>query len=289
MTKIIDGRLLAEKIKDEVVKEIAGEKTGDKLLSSPRPNLAIILVGGRDDSELYVGLKEKEAKKVGIDTHLYKCDENIAEQELLDIIKYLNNDNLVDAILLQLPLPKNLDTDKIIAAIDPEKDVDGFHPSNLKILLDSCSHEGVMPPVFDVVLEILKSIKYDLRDEIVCVVANSDIFGQGLKKVLECKGAKVDVVGADDKKLKEKTSQANVLITAVGRANLIKEDMVKNGAVVIDIGITKKDKKIYGDVDFEEVMNRASFITPVPGGVGPMTIAMAFKNTVKIFKNRKKK
>lgn len=294
MVNIIDGQALAEKIKDEVVEAItAMVKTPHApllqggLIGLPRPNLAIILVGGREDSELYVSLKEKEAKKVGIDTHLYKCDENISEKELLEVIKYLNDDSSVDAILLQLPLPKNLDTDKIVAAINPQKDVDGFHPDNLKVLLNTCNNDGVMPPVFDVVLEILKSIKYDLQDERVCILANSDIFGQGLKKVLECKGAKAEVANPDDQKIKTKTSQADLLITAVGRANFVKEDMVKNGAIVIDIGITKKDKKVFGDVDFKEVSQKASFITPVPGGVGPMTIAMAFKNTVKMFKRRK--
>ena len=175
--QIIDGKKLAEIIKDDLVKKIV--KLG------ARPNLAIILVGKRQDSSLYVNLKEKEAKKVGIDTHLYKCPENITEKEVLDIIKHLNKDNLIDAILLQLPLPKNLNTDKIIKAIDPKKDVDGFHPENLKELTKTCNHENIVPPVFEVVLEMLKSINYRLEGKQVCVVANSDIFGKGLANVLE--------------------------------------------------------------------------------------------------------
>lgn len=285
--KIIDGKKLAEKIKDGLVKKILK-------LNGPKPNLAIILVGRRQDSSLYVGLKEREAKKVGIDTHLYKCPENITEQEVLDIIEHLNKDELIDAILLQLPLPKNLDTDKIIKAIDPAKDVDGFHPDSLGKLLKSCNHKNIVPPVFEVVLEMLKSINYELTGKEICIVANSDIFGKNLAKVLECKQAKVEVVHGDDKDLKNKTSKADILITAVGKPEFIKKDMVKKDAVVIDVGITKKDasagsalkKKVYGDVDFKDVKDKVSYITPVPGGVGPMTIAMAFKNTLELYKRR---
>jgi methylenetetrahydrofolate dehydrogenase (NADP+)/methenyltetrahydrofolate cyclohydrolase len=277
--QIIDGKKLSEKIKDGLVKEIV--KLGK------RPNLAIILIGKRQDSSLYVGLKEKEAKKVGIDTHLYKCPENISEKEVLEIIDCLNRDELIDAILVQLPLPKNLDTDKIIKAVDPEKDVDRFHPDNLNELLKSCSHAHVMPPVFEVVLEMLRSINCEIKDKEVCIVANSDIFGKSLAKVLECKQARTVVVHGDDINLKEKTCEADILITAVGNPEFIKKDMIKKDAVVIDIGITKEEKKVYGDVDFKDVKDKISFITPVPGGVGPMTIAMAFKNTLELYKKHK--
>jgi len=283
--QIIDGKKLAEKIKDNLVKEIVVETCHGT--SIRRPNLAIILVGERDDSSLYVGLKEKEAKKVGIDTHLYKCPENITEQEVLEIINHLNKDELIDAILVQLPLPENLDTNKIIKAIDPDKDVDGFHPDNLDKLLKSCDHKNIVPPVFEVVLEMLKSINYELPDKQVCIAANSDIFGKSLAKVLECRGAKAVVARGDDKDLKNKTSKADILITAAGNPGFIKKDMAKKDAVVIDIGITKKGEKVCGDVDFKDVAEKASFITPVPGGVGPMTIAMAFKNTLELYKRRK--
>lgn len=309
----IDGKKLAEKIKDEVIKEILGKdffeerncqegscschkpekkavvnKKGGHILKCPRPNLAIILIGNREDSSLYVSLKEKEAKKVGIDTHLYKCGETVSEKEVLEMIKFLNNDETVDAILIQLPLPAHLDTDKIIGAIKKEKDVDGFHPDNLKILLNTCDGEAIMPPVFGACLEILKSINCEIKNKKVCVVANSDIFGKTLAKVLECRGAKVGSVKADDEKLKEKTREADILITAVGKPKFIKKEMIKKDAIVVDIGITKVGKKIYGDVDFEDVKNVVGYITPVPGGVGPLTIAMAFKNTVEIWRRRKK-
>ncbi|MFH1661654.1 MAG: bifunctional 5,10-methylenetetrahydrofolate dehydrogenase/5,10-methenyltetrahydrofolate cyclohydrolase [Candidatus Falkowbacteria bacterium] len=288
MAKIIDGKKLAEKIKDNIVEEIVELKE--------RPNLAIILVGDREDSKLYVKLKEEEAKKVGIDTHLYRVPENISERELLEIIEHLNNDKMIDAILIQLPLSENFDTDAIIRAINPKKDVDRFHPDNLEILFKTCNHAEVMPPVFEVVLEILKSINCDLKNKKACIVCNSDIFGKSLKKVLECKQAEVDVVYSNDLSAqggpasgwKNKTSKADILITAVGKPKFIKKEMIKQNSLIIDVGITKKDKKVYGDVDFEDVKEKASYITPVPGGVGPMTIAMAFKNTLELYKQNHK-
>jgi methylenetetrahydrofolate dehydrogenase (NADP+)/methenyltetrahydrofolate cyclohydrolase len=283
--KIIDGEALANKIKDEIVKDVEKYCQATKI-NGQRPNLAIILIGKREDSCLYVDLKEKEAKKVGIDTHLYRCPENITEGEVLDMIEHLNKDSLIDAILVQLPLPKGFDTDGIIRAIDPIKDVDRFHPNNLEELFRTCNHTHVMPPVFEVILEILKSINYNIRDKKVIIVVNSDIFGKSLAKVLGCRGARTVMIHGDDKNLKSKTQEADVLITAVGKPGFIKGDMIKKGVVIIDIGITKKGKKVYGDVDFEDIKDKAGYITPVPGGVGPMTIAMAFKNTVELYKRR---
>lgn len=286
MAKIIDGKKLADKIKDEIVSEII-KLNGGLSSATRRPNLAIVLIGEREDSKIYVNLKEKEAKKAGIDTHLYKCPENISEGEVLDMIECLNNDDTIDAILVQLPLPAGFDTDKIIRAIDPKKDVDGFHPDNLAILFKTRNHAGMMPPVFEAVLEMLKSIKYELKGKQACVISNSEIFGKALARVLECGQAKAAAIRADDADLQKKTSQADLLITAVGKPGLIKKSMIKKDAVVIDIGITKKDGKIRGDVDFEDVKNKASYITPVPGGVGPMTIAMALKNTLELYKRRR--
>lgn len=287
MSKIIDGKILAEKIKDEIVKEIIG--LNKNIHNLTRPNLAIILIGQRPDSELYVSLKEKEAKKVGIDTHLYRCSAETSEREILEMIKCLNEDKLVDGILVQLPLPAQIDTDTVILALDPAKDVDGFQPDNLEKLLKSCESPDLMPPVLAVVLEMLKSIDYDIKDKQVCIISNADIFGKTLAHVLNCRGAKTETVKADDKNLAEKTSRADILITAVGKPKLIKKNMVKQDAVVIDVGITKQGDKFIGDVDFEDVKDRASYITPVPGGVGPMTIAMAFKNTLEIYKRRQAK
>ena len=284
--KIIDGQALAEKIKDNIVKEIL-ELNNNKPDCPHRPNLAIILVGDREDSKLYVSSKEKEAKKVGIDTHIYRCPEKTKELKILKIIDCLNKDELIDGILIQLPLPTGFNTDKIIKAINPAKDVDCFHPENLKIILGSCNHNHILSPVFSAILEMLVSINCQLKDKKICLIANSDIFGKNLAKILACRGAKVKIAKASDKNLNEKTNQADILITAIGRPKFIKKEMVKKEAVVIDIGITKEDEKVYGDVDFTEVKNKASYITPVPGGVGPLTIAMLFRNTLELYKNKK--
>jgi methylenetetrahydrofolate dehydrogenase (NADP+)/methenyltetrahydrofolate cyclohydrolase len=286
MAKIIDGKKLAEKIKDDIVKEILS--LNKNIHNITRPNLAIILIGERPDSELYVSLKEREAKRVGIDTHLYKCPGNISEQEILEMIKCLNEDKTIDAILVQLPLPDEIDTDTIILALDSAKDVDGFHPDNLEKLLSDCHSSALMPPVFATVLEMLNDINCKIENKQVCIISNSDIFGKSLAYVLKCCGAKAEMVKADDKKLIEKTSQADILITAIGKPKFIKKDMIKKDAVIIDIGINDVDGKVVGDVDFEDVEDKVGYITPVPGGVGPMTIAMAFKNTVEIYKKRKK-
>jgi len=290
---IIDGRALAEKIKDGIVREICElnkVSQPDKhmpRLPERRPNLAIILVGEREDSILYVNLKEQEAKKVGIDTHIYRCAANIPEQEIFGIVDYLNKDNLIDAILIQLPLPDGFDTDGIIAAIDPAKDVDRFHPRNLEVLFKTCNHVQAMPPVFGAILEILKSINCELNGKAACIIANSEIFGRSLAKVLECLGAKAETAGADDENLAARTARADVLITAVGRPGFVRKEMIKKDAVIIDIGITKKGKKVLGDVDFDDVEDMAGYITPVPGGVGPITIAMLFRNTLELYKRRR--
>lgn len=282
--ELIDGKKIAEKIKDEVAAEIHGFK-------GPRPNLAIILANDREDSKLYVSLKEKEAKKVGIDTHLYRLDETVSEEEILEIIKFLNNDEMIDGILIQLPLPDRFDTDKLISAIDPNKDVDGFHQDH---------PDYIMSPVFASVLRIMEEIKYPLSGKKVCVLFNSDIFGQSLKEILVAEGASVNLCAVGDfDKLEEAESElkyneikaagqeADVLITALGLPHFIKKDVLKKDAVVIDIGITKVAGKVLGDVDFDDVQEVVSHITPVPGGVGPMTIAMLFKNVLEIFKRTK--
>lgn len=286
--QIIDGKKLAEKIKDKIVKDIIKLNGGQPDRALARPNLAIILIGEREDSKLYVSLKEKEAKKVGIDTHLYKCGENISEAELLEMIKCLNEDPMIDAILIQLPLPAAVDTETIIMAVDPAKDVDGFHPDNLEKLLKSCDFQGLMPPVFAAVLEILKSINCGLKDRPVCIISNSDIFGKSLAHVLKCRGAKAEAVGAGENNLAEKTVKADILITAVGKPKFIKKEMIKDEAVIIDIGITKQGGKVFGDVDIESVKSKAGYLTPVPGGVGPMTIATALRNTLEVYKKRHK-
>jgi methylenetetrahydrofolate dehydrogenase (NADP+)/methenyltetrahydrofolate cyclohydrolase len=281
--KLIDGQKIAEKIKTEIAAEIATRPES-------RPNLAIILAGDREDSKLYVDLKEREAKKVGIDTHLYKLTEAETEAELLEMINFLNQDTAVDGILVQLPLPDRFDTDKIIKAVEPQKDVDGFHPEH---------PDYIVSPVLAAVLKCLEEIKYDLEDQPVAVLYNSDIFGASLTAVLEKLGAKVravsvkdfekmDEVAADEKfsEVEFATKEANVVISALGLPKFIKKDMIREGAALIDIGISKVGGKVLGDVDIEDVNDKAGYVTPVPGGIGPLTIALLFKNVLEIFRRR---
>ncbi len=282
--KLINGKKIAEKVKDEVAAEI-------HKLNGARPNLAIVLANTREDSKLYVSLKEREAVKVGIDTHLYRLEDATSENELLGVIDFLNSDETIDGILVQLPLPNIFNTDKVIAAIDPEKDVDGFHPNH---------PDYIISPVFASVLRMLEEIKYPLAGKKVCVLFNSDIFGESMKKILEKEGAIISLcsVGEFDKlseaesnlkyeEIKSLSQEADVLITALGLPHFVKKDLLKPGVVVIDIGITKVGEKVLGDVDFEDVKDIVSYITPVPGGVGPMTIALLFKNVWEIFKRKK--
>jgi len=277
MVKIINGRELAEKIKDKIAEEVFKLKV--------RPNIAIILVGNKEDSKLYVNLKMEEAKKVGIDTHLYKCEKNVLEEEIFETIKFLNEDDTIDAILVQLPLPKQYDTDGIILSINPQKDLDGFHPDNLKNLFAN-SENFIVSPVFGAILEILENIKYNIKNKKISILSNSDIFSRSLGKILGEKGGDIEIFKADDNFIKY-TKEADLLITAIGKPKFINKDMIKKDAVLIDIGITKQGDKIYGDIDREDVKEKASYLTPVPGGIGPLTIAMALKNALELFKKRK--
>jgi len=281
MAKIIDGKKLAEKIKDDVVKEI------QKLPS--HPGLAILLVGERPDSKSYVNLKEREGKKCGIDTHLYKFPENISEKEILNAIEFLNNDETIDGILLQLPLPKNFNTNKIVNAINPNKDVDGFHSENLKKINDK-NNNYIMPPLAGVILEMLKEYNIDIKNKKIAFTAHSDIFMQGVGNILRKKGGDIlpcNYDGLSENSLKECLKKGDIIITAIGKKNYLDSSYIKKGAVIIDIGIIKEEDKTYGDVNFEDVKNIASYITPVPGGVGPMTIACAFQNVLQLYKNHK--
>lgn len=283
--KIIDGKQISEIIKDELAEKISKQC---KKNNNNRPNLAIILVGNNEDSKLYVNLKEKEAKKIGIDTHIYKLNKEIKEQELIELIEFLNNDNIINAILIQLPLPAHIDTNKIIKTIKPEKDADGFHPENLANYLDT-KNNSLMPPVYAVVAKILEDIKCDLKNKNATIIANSDTFGKNLGNVLKCLGANIIITDLGDDYIYDKTIKADILISAVGKPHFIKEQHIKKDAIIIDIGITKINNKIMGDIDSKSVQNKASHLTPVPGGVGPITIAMLFKNTLRLFNEQSNK
>jgi len=282
MAEIIDGRMLAEKINDKTVAEVKNLPR--------RPSLAIILVGENQDSELYVSKKEKKAKEVGVDTHLYKCEKNIGQEKILETIDWLNKDDEIDAIMVQLPLPhqQGYDTDEIIARINPDKDVDRFHPDNIGPIRESCSQDHILPPVFGVILEMLKSVNCSLEGAKVVILSKSEIFGGSLAKALACKGAVATLCGPDDAELKEKCREAEVLIPVLGKPKFVTKDMVREDAIIIDVGITRELGSVYGDVDFDEVKDVAAYISPVPGGVGPMTVAITLRNTLELYKRRSK-
>jgi methylenetetrahydrofolate dehydrogenase (NADP+) / methenyltetrahydrofolate cyclohydrolase len=282
---LIDGKKIADRIKDEIVAEILLINHND-LHAIERPHLAIVLAGERPDSSLYVSLKEREAKKVGIDTSLYRFPVGSTQAELEATINFLNADEKVDGILLQLPLPEGFNADKVVALIDPAKDVDRFHPENLKKLLEG-DNEQLLPPVAQVILEIFDDIKYDAAGKSACIVVNSEIFGLSLARVLENRGALTKIVSSEDDDLEEQMKKADILVTAVGKPEFITGEYLKKDTVVIDIGISQEENKVLGDINFPSVKDNTGYITPVPGGVGPITIAAALRNTLEIWKNKK--
>jgi methylenetetrahydrofolate dehydrogenase (NADP+)/methenyltetrahydrofolate cyclohydrolase len=235
------------------------------------PGLATILVGQDPASQLYVRLKHKACDRVGIYAEDQKLDASITQKELLDRIKNLNTRADIHGILLQLPLPQHLDAKKAMQAIDPAKDVDGFHPYNMGNLM--IGDEGFVPCTPAGIIRALEYYDVDIEGKDVVIVGHSNVVGKPMAAMFLNRNATVAVCHVYTKDLKSYTAGADILVVAAGVKHLIKEDMVKKGAVVFDVGITEEEGKIYGDVDFENVVNKASLVTPVPGGVGPMTIA----------------
>lgn len=275
MSIIIDGSKIAQDIRSEVREEtsVLKEKTGIV------PGLAVVLVGEDPASQIYVGRKANACAEVGFLSREYRLPADTSEAKLLGLINDLNHDRLIHGILVQLPLPKHIATDKIIAAIDPHKDVDGFHPVNVGGLVTGsplfvpCTPRGIM--------ELIDRTGIVLAGKDAVVVGRSNIVGKPMALLLLAQNATVTMCHSKTKDLPKVTARADVLIAAVGRARMITADMVKEGAVVIDVGVNRLDNgKLVGDVAFDEVAARASCITPVPGGVGPMTIAMLMKNTL---------
>ena len=275
MTVIIDGNKIAQEVRHSVRKEALDfkEKTGIV------PGLAVILVGEDPASQVYVGRKAKACAEVGFLSREYKLSADTSEAKLLNIISELNADQVIHGILVQLPLPKHIHTDKIIAAIDPQKDVDGFHPYNVGGLVSGnplfvpCTPRGIM--------ELISHTGIELSGKEAVVVGRSNIVGKPMALLLLAQHATVTICHSRTKDLPAVTRRADVLIAAVGKPHMIKANMVKEGAVVIDVGVNRLENgKLAGDVAFDEVAAKASFITPVPGGVGPMTIAMLMKNTL---------
>ena len=279
--KLIDGRKQANDIKEKLKKEISTLKEQGVI-----PGLAIILVGHDPASEIYVKNKIKTCDELGICTLLYRFTEESSEKEIIAQIKDLNEDDGIDGILIQSPLPAIFNEDKIISYVDPKKDVDGFGINNLGALLSN--NELIIAATPLGILKMLENESVSLEGKNVVVVADSRIVGRPMATRLLNRGATVTICHNKTKNLKEITSNADILIVAIGQAKFITSDFVKEGAVVIDVGINRIDNHLYGDVDFDSVSKKASLITPVPGGVGPMTIVMLLSNVVDVAKRRAK-
>jgi len=279
--QLIDGKSLAKKVQTTVTTEVEKLKQEKNIV----PGLAVILIGDDPASHAYVKMKAKACENVGFYSITHNMPDTISQDEIIETIKMMNNNPRIDGILVQLPLPKHVDTDKILEVIDPKKDVDGFHAYNVGRLvtgLDSfvaCTPLGVM--------KMFEEYDIELRGKDVCVVGASNIVGKPMASLLLNADATVTITHIYTKNLKSHTSKADIIVVGVGVPGLIKEDMVKEGAIVIDIGINRVDDgSLVGDVDFKNVSPKCAYITPVPGGVGPMTIAMLLSNTLKSAKAR---
>lgn len=281
---ILDGKSLSNKIKEEVRVEVEELKQKENIT----PGLAVVLVGDDAASATYVNSKHKACETAGIYSEVHKKDSSTTQEELLKLIDDMNNDPKLDGILVQLPLPKHIDTTTVLEAINPLKDVDGFHPYNVGRMVSNL--DAFLPATPFGVMRMFQEYNIDLVGKNVCVIGSSDIVGKPMASLLINAKATVEVCNSRTKDLKAHTLRADIIIVAAGRVNLVTADMVNDGAIIIDVGINRLDTgKLVGDVDFEGCKDKCSFITPVPGGVGPMTIAMLLKNTVKAAKLRDKR
>jgi methylenetetrahydrofolate dehydrogenase (NADP+)/methenyltetrahydrofolate cyclohydrolase len=282
---ILDGKKISNDIKDEIAAQVATMKSnGEKV-----PHLAAVLVGTDGASMTYVGAKVKACERIGFDSTLIDLPEETSEEDLLNHIDNLNNNDEIDGFIVQLPLPKHIDEQKVLMAVDPDKDVDGFHPTNVgKMTLDLPSF---LPATPFGILELLERYNVETSGKHVVVMGRSHIVGRPMSILMSQKrkagNATVTVVHSRTGNLAEFTREADIIVAAIGISEFLKGDMVKEGVVIIDVGITrvpddtkKRGYRLAGDVDFKSVSKKASYITPVPGGVGPMTIAMLLKNTL---------
>ncbi len=270
---LLDGKLTAAKVKSNIAAQIEN----DKKAGLRAPGLAVILVGENPASQVYVKNKIKDCGETGIESKPFILPETTSENELIGIIKRLNDDESVDGILVQLPLPKRIDERKVIETISPKKDVDAFHPSNVGRI--TLGLDGFAPCTPAGVMRLLEEYKIDIAGKNCVVVGRSNIVGKPMALLLLAKNGTVTVCHSKTPDLASFTKSADILVVAVGRAKMITADMIKDGAVVVDVGMNRVDGKLCGDVDFDGCKEKASFITPVPGGVGPMTRAMLLENT----------
>ena len=275
MAVIIDGKEVAREKREQIKNRVESLKSQGKTVG-----LAVIIVGENPASRVYVNNKKKGCLEVGIESFEYALPENTTEQELKNLVEKLNNDDRVNGILCQIPLPKHINEDAVINTISPKKDVDAFHPQNVGHIMIGdytflpCTPAGIM--------EMLKFYNISVSGKKCVVIGRSNIVGKPMAMLLLKENGTVEICHSRTKNLKEETLSADILVAAVGKANFVTEDMVKQGAVVIDVGMNRDENgKLCGDVDFENVKEKASYITPVPGGVGPMTITMLLENTVR--------
>lgn len=281
--QIIDGKEISNRVKQRVADEVLELKN-----KGITPTLAVVLVGEDKASQTYVASKERSTIAAHMGSVAHKLPETTTQSELLALIKLLNNDDSIDGILVQLPLPKHIDTNAILEAIDPNKDVDGFHAINVGRL--NSGLDGFVPCTPLGIMELFKAYNIDVSGKNAVVIGRSNIVGKPMAALLLNAGATVTMAHSKTKDLASVCKNAQIIVVAVGKPNFLKADMVSDGAIVIDVGINRLDSgKLVGDCDYESVAPKCSMITPVPGGVGPMTIAMLLSNTLKSAKNRKLK
>ncbi len=283
MAKIIDGKLTSAAVREEIKKDVAAFVN----CYNKQPGLAVVIVGENPASQVYVRNKHKACGEVGMYSEVHELNENTTEQELLALIDKLNADEKINGILVQLPLPKHLDEEKVLLRINPRKDVDAFHPENVgKIMIGNFSFLPCTPAG---VMELLKHYNIDIAGKHCVIIGRSNIVGKPQSMLMLKANATVTICHSKTENLAAITKQADILVAAVGRAGFVTADMVKDNTVVIDVGINRNaDGKLCGDVNFSEVEPIASYITPVPGGVGPMTITMLLKNTLTAAKEQNK-
>ena len=277
---IIDGKKEAEIVKNEIKKEISDIKSK----TSKVPILTVILIGDYAPSKIYVKNKEKSAQEVGIKSEVIRYPEDVSEKEILKKIGELNNNEKISGILVQLPLPAQISKEKIINAINPSKDVDGFNPVNVGNL--SSGFNSIIPCTPLGCLLLIKKIESNLSGKHAVIIGRSNLNGKPMAQLLLKENCTVTTVHSKTKNLQNECLKADILVAAAGVPNLVKRDWIKKDAIVIDVGITKVGEKLVGDVNFDELKDKAKAITPVPGGVGPMTIACLLKNTLECFKAR---
>ena len=278
---VIDGKQISSEIRKEITVDVSELKK-----QGIQPGLAVVLVGDDPASHVYVKNKEKGCDETGIDSYKFERPADMKEEDLLSLIDELNKDAKINGILVQLPLPGHIDEHKVLMAIDPKKDVDGFHPINVGKLV--VGNAKLIPCTPRGTIELLKRSGVEIEGKNAVIVGRSNIVGKPVSMLLLQENATVEICHSRTKDLSEHTRRADILVAAIGKPKFITKDMVKDGAAVIDVGVNRLDTGLCGDVDFDEVKEVASVITPVPGGVGPMTIAMLLKNTVTAAKEQAK-